>query len=249
MKRVLLTGPLESLAEYSAAARGAGWEPIEWPLLRIVQHRHDVSALLARRFDRVCVTSSNALVFLSDLCRATDSLRDAPCAVVGERSSARAREIGLRVDLTSSSASELASDLARVARAGERVLWPRGHLSDELARELRALGFIVVDPVVYASEPLEHGPSPPRTEAVLFASPSGVRAWHERERARAGAESTTRELPRAAIAVAIGGTTLDALMSETELSFFDTILLPEPTPEAFGLVLFHLDLGDVEPAP
>src|SRR5439155_21512882 len=33
--RVLVTGPLESLSEYAQAARAAGWEAVEKPLLRI----------------------------------------------------------------------------------------------------------------------------------------------------------------------------------------------------------------------
>jgi uroporphyrinogen-III synthase len=180
MKRVILTGPLESLTEYAAAARAAGWEPIEWPLLRIVSHRHEVTAIRAQRFDWICITSSSALDFLVELSAAADDLRAARCAVVGERSSSRAREAGLRVDLTSTSAADLGSELARIARAGDRVLWPRGHLTNELARDLRSRGFLVLDPVVYATDPIAHAHRPPAAEAVLFASPSGVRAWHER---------------------------------------------------------------------
>ena len=86
VKRVLVTGPLESSSEYADAARRAGWEAIEWPLLRIVPHRHCVAALLAQRFDWISITSSNALAFLGDLCRASSSVRSIPCAIVGERS-------------------------------------------------------------------------------------------------------------------------------------------------------------------
>jgi uroporphyrinogen-III synthase len=274
MKRVLVTGPLEGLSEYADAARRAGWEAIEQPLLRIVRHRHDVSPIFAQRFDWICVTSSNALWFLDELCRARSGFGTTPCAIVGERSSARARELGLEVELTAENASALGDELARVARSGAHVLWPRGHLTDELARELRRRGFVVTDPVVYATEPLDPHHRPPPAEAILFASPSSVRAWHanvstwnENERssrASAGHDRATeghhrpstaheeactprdsRATPR--IAIAIGRTTLDALMSETDIVFFDTISLPEPTPEAFGFTLQHLDLGRDEP--
>jgi hypothetical protein len=38
-------------------------------------------------------------------------------------------------------------------------------------------------------------------------------------------------------------------MSETDMIFFDTISLPEPTPQAFELVLVHIDLGESELTP
>jgi uroporphyrinogen-III synthase len=280
VKRVLVTGPLESSADYADAARRAGWEAFEWPLLRIVPHRHDVAALLAQRFDWICVTSSSALAFLGDLCRAGSTLRSVPCAIVGERSGRRARELGFAIDLVAASAAELCDELARRAPGGARVLWPRGHLSDELADELRRCSFSVDDPVVYATLQLERSSAPPATDAIFFASPSAVRAWYDRapsstmrarhrsepehESERRGDMARTGDRGAAAarideprVAIAIGSTTLDALMSETELSFFDTISLPEPTPEAFGFVLAHLDppreptfeAGDAERTP
>ena len=59
--------------------------------------------------------------------------------------------------------------------------------------------------------------------------------------ASAGRRSAPAETPR--VAIAIGTTTFDALMAETDMVFFDTISLPEPTPEAFGFVVAHVDLG------
>lgn len=247
MKRVLVTGPLEGLADYAAAARAVGWEAIELPLLRVVPHRHDISALLVQRFDWICLTSSNALGFLTELSRAADALRATPCAVVGQRSSDRARELGFSVELTGANASALGGELARVARPGSSVLWPRGHLSDELARELRERGLSVVDPVVYSTEPLESRQRPPAAEAIFFASPSAVRAWHANSDQARDQGSAPVAMPR--IAVAIGETTFEALMAETGSVFFDTISLPEPTPEAFGFVLVHLSLGDSGPTP
>ena len=241
MKRVLLTGPLESIADYASAARGVGWEPIEWPILRVVPHRHDVSPLLAQRFDWICVTSSNALAFLGELARAANELRATPCAIVGERSAERARSLGWRVEVTYTDASSLCGDLARIAVQGAHVLWPRGHLSDDLARDLRRQGFVVADPVVYATERIESR-TPPAAQAILFASPSGVRAWHALARESATPTAAPTATART-IAIAIGRTTHDALMSETDLFFFDTISLPEPTPEAFASVIHHLDLG------
>lgn len=246
MKRVLVTGPLESLGEYCTAARAVGWEAVEMPLMRVVPHRHDVSELLRQHFDWIAVTSSNALVALSELCRASSSLRQTPCAIVGSRSSARGRELGLTVMLTSADASALASELARVATPGARILWPRGHLSDELARALRRHGFHVVDPVVYSSEPLAP-PDRPAADAIFFASPSAVRAWHAHAHALENRSFAPSEVPR--VAIAIGATTFEALMSGTDMACYDTISLPEPTPEAFGFVLAHLGPEGVDPTP
>jgi uroporphyrinogen-III synthase len=270
MKRVLVTGPLDSLSDYCAAARAAGWEAVEMPLQRVVPHRHDVSEILHQRFDWIAVTSSNALSALSELCRASSALRQTPCAIVGARSSARGRELGLSVALTSADASALGRELARLARPGARVLWPRGHLSDQLARDLREHGLVVVDPVVYSTQPLaaprreaERSGDPARdrtvdrtddrhlmlsaADAIFFASPSAVRAWHANAHATTDRGSTPIALPR--VAIAIGATTFEALMSERDIACYDTISLPEPTPEAFGFVLAHLGPGGVEPTP
>jgi uroporphyrinogen-III synthase len=238
MKRVIVTGPLESSAEYADSARRVGWEAFEWPLLRIVQHRHDVGALLAQRFDWICVTSSSALPFLAELCRAHSTLRSTPCAIVGARSGQRARDLGLRIELVAASSAELCDELPRRASRGACVLWPRGYLSDDVSRDLRRCELVVADPVVYATLALEHSRPAPASDAIFFASPSAVRAW------TAGEHSAD-----ARIAIAIGHTTFDALMSETELAFFDTISLPEPTPDAFAFVLAHLDIGRAEPTP
>ena len=240
MKRVVVTGPIESAAEYADAARAVGWEAVEYPLARIVPHRHDVSDVLKSKFQWLCVTSSNALAFVDDLRRAWPPLSDVPCAVVGERSAERTRALGLRTVLVASGSEELATEIAALTPPGALALWPRGNLSDELAERLRSSGIVVVDPVVYATEPLESVDKAPPADALFFASPSGVRAWHDRELARAVDAEPTREL--ACIAIAIGRTTLDALMAETEILFEHSVALPEPTPAAFALILQHLDM-------
>jgi uroporphyrinogen-III synthase len=244
MKRVIVTGPVESASEYAAAARAAGWSAIEYPLVRVVAHRHDVSDIVKREFQWICITSSNALAYLADLQRCSPPLRNVPCAVVGERSAERTRALGLRTVLVASSSEDLAIEIAALTPAGALALWPRGHLSDELAERLRAGGIDVVDPVVYATLPLELDAEAPEASAVFFASPSAVRIWHEHE--RAPASRGERHAERRRIAIAIGRTTLDALMSEAEMSFSDAVALPEPTPAAFEIVLQHLDERDDE---
>jgi uroporphyrinogen-III synthase len=240
MKRVIVTGPVESAGEYAEAARGAGWEAIEYPLVRIVPHRHDVSGIVSRRFEWLCVTSSNALWFVDELLRAWPPMHDIPCAVVGERSAERTRALGLRTVLVASDASALATEIEALTPRGALALWPRGNLSDELAQRLRASGLVVVDPVAYSSEPLERAERAPSADALFFASPSGVRAWHDRAPSRAAPADPSRAAPP--VAIAIGRTTLDALMAETEILFEHSVALPEPTPAAFALILQHLDM-------
>jgi uroporphyrinogen-III synthase len=119
---------------------------------------------------------------------------------------------------------------SRAAKSAS-ILCPRGDRSEDLARSLRDEGFVVESPLAYETRSLERDGPAPESTAVFFASPSAVRLWH------AGHETARR------IGIAIGRTTFEALLAETPASFFDTISLPEPTPEAFATVLGHLDLG------
>jgi len=233
MKRVLVTGPAGRLEEYARAAQEAGWEAIEHPLLAIEPNAFDPSQIADGRFDWICVTSSNALEYLGSALAALPDLRATPCAVVGERTAESARGIGLDVVLAPArDAAALAEALRSKARSGQRVLWPRGSQSDDLARDLRQGGLEVCDPIAYASRAVAPDASraPRAADAVFFASPSAVRAWHD-----LGGAGERR------VAIAIGATTFHALLLETEPRFFDTISLPQPTPEALSFVLAHLE--------
>lgn len=233
--RVLITGPVEGAGDYTRAARQAGWEPVELPLLAIERASVDVAHIARARYDWICVTSSSALDFLADALRAAPELAHVPCAVVGARSAERLHALGFALGLPAATdAAALADALGSITPRAARVLWPRGSLSDELARRLRERGLVVVDPIVYATRVLASRALAPHVEAVFFASPSAVRAWFGDAHAAP---------PSARTAIAIGPTTFDALLSETEAAFFDTISLPEPTPEAFALVLQHIDLA------
>ena len=234
MRRVLVTGPAGRLEEYARAASEAGWEALEHPLLAIEPAEFEAAQVEGEPFDWICVTSSSALDYLRSALASLPALRATPCAAVGERTAQGARAIGLDVVLEPArDSAALAEALRSRARSGQRVLWPRGDQSDELARDLRRSGLEVADPIAYASRalPPDANRAPPAADAVFFASPSAVRAWHE-----LGGAGERR------IGIAIGATTFDALLQETEPRFFDTISLPQPTPEALGFVLAHLDL-------
>lgn len=232
MKSVLVTGPSGRLAEYASAARGAGWEAREFALLRILPRAFSRGDLRRDRFDWICVASANSLPWIAQALEAIPHLRTAPCAVVGPRTGEGVVGLGLALGLDPcDDASDLAAAILARVGEGSAILCPRGDRSEELARALRDGGFLVESPLAYTSESLDRSAPIPETAAVFFASPSAVRAWHARE-----PESSRR------IAIAIGRTTFEALLEETSTGFFDTISLPEPTPEAFATVLSHLDL-------
>jgi uroporphyrinogen-III synthase len=239
MKRVLVTGPTERIAEWCGAARKTGWEPIEFPLLEIAPRDIDPRSVpgLDARFDWICVTSSSAIAFLESALASNAALAKASVAVVGERSAERLERIGLAPTLEpAASAHALSVAIAGHLKPHSRILWPRGDRSDELARELRARGCEVVDPIVYETRSLGERAAP-ESEAVFFASPSAVAAWHERE--HTAREPRLVKAPR--LAIAIGPTTFEALFAETEQAFERVVTLAEATPEAFAQALAHID--------
>ena len=232
MRSVLVTGPTGHIEEYAEAARRAGWEAHALPLLRIEPRSFARADLSRDRFDWICIASGSSLAWLEGAFSLLPSLRAAACAVVGRRTAEGVSRLGFSVGIgPCADAAELHSALRSRAARGASVLCPHGDRSEELARSLRQDGFEVESPLAYETRPLEREGSAPESTAVFFASPSAVRSWH------AGKETARR------IAIAIGRTTFDALHEETSASFFDTISLPEPTPEAFAVVLQHLDIG------
>ncbi|MEW6072990.1 MAG: uroporphyrinogen-III synthase [Planctomycetota bacterium] len=230
-RRIVVTGPLNSLAEYADAARAQGWEPILFPLLEIRHRIVHLTLELDRAPDWLCVTSANALRSIEEN---KDNLLEVPCATVGWISSRHLQKLGFRVPLDGlASAAALADALLALPAPPRLVLWPRGSMSDELGRLLAARGVEVCQPIVYeTSERADTGPFP-AAEAIFFASPSAVRA-HSRRVARGE--------PAAAVAIALGPTTLRALQS-AETHFFPRVLaLDHPLPAELGQILVGLEL-------
>lgn len=232
--RVLVTGPVGELDEWCAAAQGVGWEPLAWPLIVIEELAPDArvaSALAAAPPEHLCISSAHAVAFLAQLADGLPVLRTLPCSIVGERSVGRLRAQGFRGSIGwHPSAEMLLKELFARRPRPARVLWPRGEKSDELARGLRAAGIETSDPVAYANRPRAAGERPPECELVFFASPSAVQAW---------AAFAPAQPPRRALA--IGATTLQALLGGKSLSFCDIIALPEPSSSAFAAALQHID--------
>ena len=233
MKRVLVTGPSERRSDYVRAALEAQWTAIDFPLVDVV--RKDVAPLdvlgAEPAVDWICVTSANALPFIELTLAAFPQLAHVTAAAVGDRTTTELARIGCAIAFEGSAdAKELADRVLSRATPASRVLWPHGDRSDEFAHRLRSRGVTVVDPIVYETRSREDREIP-EAEAVFFASPSAVTAWHELPGHDAG--------PR--LAIAIGATTMSALHAETDARFERLMTLAAPTPEAFADALAHVD--------
>jgi len=226
-RRILITGPVRSLGDYAEAARGAGWDPVELPLLEIRPRELEASDLPAEAPDLICVTSSNAVPALEAL---ADRYAGIPCAVVGGSTAARVAGAGLELaGEPAPGAAQLAERLVAELPAGAHVLWLRGSLAEELGDRLRAAGLRVSDAVAYATLPREIESPVPAADAVFLASPSGARRWAELEH---GAGRP--------VAIAIGPTTLDVIHALPEDTFSAILTLLEPSPAALRSCLESL---------
>lgn len=219
MKRVLITGPTGNIEHYAQAARNAGWEAIEQPLLRIETSSSALSEVSAEPFDWIAVTSSNALVAIGEQ---ADRLQETPCAAVGPNTADGLRRLGFSVAIEASgTAAELAAEILAKTSEEARILWPRGNLARDLGRALRAAGRVVVDVEVYTTR-VELERELPSCEAIFLASPSAVKAL--------------REAP--VLAVVIGPTTAQAL--HERFAHARSVVLDEPGPRALERALAAL---------
>lgn len=232
--RLLLTGPVNGREPYADAAREAGWESVDWPLLEVHSRDLDPHLIELDPPDWVAVTSSNALPALAAM-RVT--LGTVSFACVGERTAERLRQLGFELGLEpAKDADELVQRflgaLAPTARAAVRVLWPRGSISNDFGAQLNAGGIGVLAPIAYETRPCAHEGPLPTTDAVFLASPSAVRRYVELVRfIDAGG-------PRA---VAIGKTTLDAIGKYAPDHFRASSALPRAEPAALASCLRELD--------
>ena len=223
-RRVLVTGPAGRTEDYAEAARTSGWEPLVAELIRIEECglQEDVPTWV----DLVCITSKHALGTLREL---APKLRSVPVTVVGERTAVGVRDRGYTVEHgPTRTAAELGSMLVSALAPGAVVLWPRGSVSDDLAKLLRVAGIEVRDPIVYRTLPIESADPPPTADAVLLTSPSAVHAYAVR--VAPGAHAT---------AIAIGPTTAAAIR-DSDLEFSAVLPLERPTPRAFAQCLEDL---------
>lgn len=214
-RSLLVTGPVERIDEWCAAAEAAGWRAIAWPLLRIEREDRTV---VSHGHDALVATSANALHAIGP-----DALRLPRRAAVGERCAEHMRAAGGAEPLVADTADELMRRIGLAWPRGLRLLFPRGDLAAPTSGLLRALGHEVDDPVVYRSVPLD-ARAAPATDAVFLASPSAVGAWLHAGRT-------------AACTIAIGPSTMDALQQARTDAAGDILVLPRPRPAALEELL------------
>lgn len=227
-----MTGPTAGLERWRATLDLAldellpGLETIERPVLDL-----DLFALppIVHRPDWLCLTSQTALAPMQ---LRWDSLRGVRTAVVGARSADALKSLDFSIDIgpCATVADLLEVWLPRV-RTAERVFWPRGSESDEVARALRSKGVLVDDPVAYRTNESRDRRALPAAEFVFFASPSSVRAFFGLERLEPEGSVT---------AIAIGPTTAAALAALDPSPFAALETLEQPTPTALVQTLSRL---------
>lgn len=219
---LLLTGPVGHLEEWAQVLADCPWSVGAEPLIAIRPRRLSVPK---GPFDWVALSSSNAW---SALAPHAEQLRGTRFAVVGDRAAGHVRDAGLNLALGPfDSADELLEAWRPLIRLGERVLWPRGPLSDRLAKRLRAFGAQVESPLAYENVPAPDTGPLPAADAIFLASPSAVDRLLSR-----GFEGRP-------LAIAIGATTHTALARHAE-RFARVEELSEPRAEALREALIGL---------
>ena len=225
-RRILVTGPVGALEPWLEAADAGGWIAVVWPLVHVRQQPGLVVERGGELPEWIAVTSANALPALERAAAERPEILELSFGAVGENTPQRARAIGFRPTLVAPTEAELARALLELPERPSRVLWPRGSLAKDFGAALRAEGLTVLDPIVYATVPLHHDEAPPPADAVLFASPSGVRAWHESARPSA--------LPARVIAI---GPTTAAALERAGVRRGEVHALETPTPRALAALL------------
>lgn len=224
MRSLLVTGPLREIGAYAAAASEAGWRPVEYPLLEVRHLAVDWERLLEVPPECVCLTSRNALEAIAPH---VERLRGIPFAVVGGRTAAALEELGLTCSIgPMPSAKSLRKGILQDVPRDATLLWPRGSLSDKLARELEGDGYLVRAPIVYETLPRPDILPLPLCDAAFFASPSAVRCYLDHAPSTGGL-----------LAFAIGDTTADELHAARCHGLGTILTLESPTPLALQRLL------------
>jgi uroporphyrinogen III methyltransferase / synthase len=168
----------EQAGELAGLLADAGAEVVHCPLIRVAPATGgELAAALARTYDWVVFTSSNALRFTMQ----AGVPRCANVACVGGSTADEARAHGLSVTLVPvrGHVKGLIEAFAALGLSGGSVLYPRSELAASTLKEgLQALGFTVDDPVAYRTLPDTAGMASlagqTDLQAIVLASPSAV---------------------------------------------------------------------------
>lgn len=184
ISRVLITRSSQGNAELGKRLEAAGFEPVMIDTIGFEPPSDwsEVDSFLERinDFDWLLFTSATGAEFFLSRSRAlsiTTSWQDGPMvAALGEKTAARLREGGVRVDFVPSSFTtmSLAQELPRSQE--KRVLIFRAEVGvPGFVPALEKAGFLVKDVAIYRTAPTRKPiPLLLETDAIIFASPSAV---------------------------------------------------------------------------
>jgi uroporphyrinogen-III synthase len=193
--RVLVTRPARQSADFIAALRALGAEPIPFPTIEIVP-LEDTSSLdeAIRRissppsedgYDWLVLTSANGVTAWWDRLEAAGL--DARClaglkiVAIGPATAAALKQRSIIPDLVPQvyTAEGILAAFDRLGPvAGQRFLLARADIARRaLAKGLAARGAQVDEIAAYRTVPVPHGPMPPAVEIVTFTSSSTVQGF------------------------------------------------------------------------
>lgn len=160
--KLLVLRPEPGASETAARARAMGLEPVVTPLFAITEVAGP--PVEAARFDAVLLTSANGAR------HAPPGLTDLPCFAVGESTAAAARAAGFAEVRTGPCDAAAAAAMMAEAGVGRALhLCGRDHLAVE------APGVEFERRIVYAAEPVAHGPFEGPAVAMIHSARAGER--------------------------------------------------------------------------
>ncbi len=197
-RRIALTRPAATSADWRARLEALGAEVVELPLIKVSKdvNLHTLAEVFQEltQYEWLVFTSVNGVkYFFEEFHRVFDDIRSigmVRIAVVGEATAAAVREQRLRVDLQpkKATAEELAKELtSRESMDSAKVLVVTGNQNREvLIKKLNEARAIVDQLPVYRTEETDLAADPlagdfraKGADAILFASPSAAQSFFD----------------------------------------------------------------------
>jgi len=214
--RLLITRPEVDAAELKVALASQGHQVLAEPLLKV--NFEGAEAIDIGSAQALIATSRNGVRALAT-CPAIDVARSLPLYAVGPGTAAAAKALSFtQVIIGPRAAKDLVTLIALHAEvnAGPLVYLAGDTLATDLAFELRRLGFHVLEPVVYTTEPAQEFSKPiigrfkkREIDGVLLFSPQTARIYVRLVRLHDLIE-TTRTITHFCLSAAVART-LDVL--------------------------------------
>lgn len=185
--RVLVTRPVEQAQDLAEALATAGATPIIYPAIALAApdswDAFDEAVQRIGSYTWLVVTSPSAVRFAlgraPELARRLSSTTTPRVAAVGRQTARALEERGISAALVPDDQRQEGLTAAFAALApGTRLLFPQAAGGRELLRDVLTARGCTVDVVpVYRTVPATLTAPPPPFDAVMFASPSAVRAF------------------------------------------------------------------------